>query len=106
MRLARVEGSFAIVNAAAVVDGTHRAIAIGGADPGPGVATRFDLERRTRTKRRSSAPLPPPVDACADAYDDLNGSADYRRAMARRLCTACLPSSHSKPATGSRRRGS
>ena len=42
VRLARVEGSFAIVNAAAIVDGERSALAIGGAVPAP-VVVQVDL---------------------------------------------------------------
>jgi carbon-monoxide dehydrogenase medium subunit len=72
-RLARVEGSFAIVNAAAVVDGSRCTIGIGGAVPAPvAVEAEADPEAVAEAARA----------ACDDAYDDLSGSAEYRRAMA------------------------
>lgn len=77
-RLARVEGSFAIVNAAAVVDGTRCSIAIGGAVPAPVVVV---VELGAADKALETV-ADAARDACADAYDDLSGSADYRRAMA------------------------
>jgi carbon-monoxide dehydrogenase medium subunit len=83
VRLARVEGSFAIVNAAAVVNGGRPAIAIGGATPTPvliqpavdlgGGASEEALETISNDAYAASE----------DAYGDLSGSADYRRAMAR-----------------------
>jgi carbon-monoxide dehydrogenase medium subunit len=81
-RLARVEGSFAIVNAAAVVDGSHCAIGIGGAVPAP-VPVELDLDLAGEP---SGAALEQVAEAaraaCDDAYDDLSGNAGYRRAMA------------------------
>lgn len=79
-RLARVEGSFAIANAAAVVDGSRCAIGIGGAVPAP-VVTELELdppageESLERVAEAARA-------ACDDAFDDLSGTAGYRRAMA------------------------
>jgi carbon-monoxide dehydrogenase medium subunit len=79
-RLARVEGSFAIANAAAVVDATRCVIGIGGAVPAP-VMADFELDSEPddavliRVAEVARA-------ACEDAYDDLSGSAGYRRAMA------------------------
>ncbi|HKP18757.1 MAG TPA: FAD binding domain-containing protein [Gaiellaceae bacterium] len=79
-RLARVEGAFAIANAAAFVDGSRCVIGIGAAVPAP-VVTELalgsqpddaGLERVAEAARA----------ACEDAYDDLSGSAGYRRAMA------------------------
>lgn len=80
-RLARVEGSFAIVNAAAVVDGTRCVIGIGGAVPTP-VVVQIDLEARDEDEATLKRVADAARDACADTYDDLSGSADYRRAMA------------------------
>jgi carbon-monoxide dehydrogenase medium subunit len=80
-RLARVEGSFAIVNAAAVVDGTHCVIGIGGAVPAP-VVVQVDLDSTHAGQATLERVAAAARDACADAYDDLSGSADYRRAMA------------------------
>jgi aerobic carbon-monoxide dehydrogenase medium subunit len=80
-RLARVEGSFAIVNAAAVVDGTRCVIGIGGAVPAP-VVVEVDLDSGDADEATLERVAAAARDACADAYDDLSGSADYRRAMA------------------------
>jgi carbon-monoxide dehydrogenase medium subunit len=80
-RLARVEGSFAIVNAAAVVNGTRFVIGIGGAVPAP-VVVQVDLDSTDADEETLERVAAAARDACADAYDDLSGSADYRRAMA------------------------
>jgi carbon-monoxide dehydrogenase medium subunit len=80
VRLARVEGSFAIVNAAAVVNG-GTAIAIGGAtgapvivepdvDPAAGEAALAEIGDAAH-------------EAAEDAFGDLNASAEYRRELAR-----------------------
>jgi len=82
-RLARVEGSFAIVNAAAVVRrGGKSSVAIGGIAGAPIVvdataaveaglsdAALADFETRVRA-------------ACGEPFEDLNGDAEYRREMA------------------------
>jgi carbon-monoxide dehydrogenase medium subunit len=83
VRLARVEGSFAIVNAAAVVNGGRPVIAIGGATPTPVlVEPPVDL-RGGVSEAALEAISNAAYDASEDAYGDLSGSADYRRAMAR-----------------------
>ena len=79
VRLARVEGSFAIACAAAVAVGDRVSVGIGGAVPTP---VHVDV-----TCDGSDASLDAAAElafqACEDAYGDLNGSSDYRRAMAR-----------------------
>jgi carbon-monoxide dehydrogenase medium subunit len=83
VRLARVEGSFAIVNAAAVLRNGRPVIALGGATPTPVlVETDVDVSgglTDAAVEQISDAAYA----ACEDAYGDLSGSADYRRAMAR-----------------------
>ena len=81
-RFARIEGSFAIVNAAAVVDRGAPVIAIGGATATPvlvdapvdlsGGASEEALEQIGEAAYA----------ACEDAYGDLSGSPEYRRNMA------------------------
>jgi CO/xanthine dehydrogenase FAD-binding subunit len=79
-RLARVEGAFAIANAAAVVDGPRCVLGIGAAVPAPVVAElELDSEPGDAALERVAEAARA---ACADAYDDLSGSAGYRRAMA------------------------
>ncbi|MEZ5101649.1 MAG: FAD binding domain-containing protein [Thermoleophilia bacterium] len=79
VRLARVEGSFAIACAAAVAVGDRVSLGVGGAVPTP---VHLDV-----TCDGSEASLDAAAEAafqaCEDAYGDLNGSAEYRRAMAR-----------------------
>jgi carbon-monoxide dehydrogenase medium subunit len=83
VRLHRVEGSFAIVNAAAVVTNGSARIAIGGSTPTPAIAEPgVDLSGGL-TDAASQTIADAAFAACEDAYGDLNGSADYRRAMAR-----------------------
>lgn len=82
VRLARVEGSFAIVNAAAVVDEAGGAVAVGGATPTPvlidlppglGGSTAPDaLEQISEAA----------YEAVEDTFGDLSATAEYRRAMA------------------------
>jgi CO/xanthine dehydrogenase FAD-binding subunit len=83
VRLHRVEGSFAIVNAAAVVNGGSCVLAIGGAVPTPVLVDvtadlSGDVSEATYEAIAESA-----FAACQDASGDLNGSADYRRSMSR-----------------------
>lgn len=82
-RLARVEGSFALVNAAAVVTDGRPTIAIGGATAAPVlVETSVDL---------SGGASADAIDeigeaafrACEDAHGDLHASPEYRRELAR-----------------------
>jgi len=75
VRLARVEGSFALANAAAIVAGERATVAVGGAVPAPVV---FEADANDLDAVGDAA-----WEACADAYGDLNGTAEYRRAMAR-----------------------
>jgi carbon-monoxide dehydrogenase medium subunit len=83
LRLARLEGSFPIACAAAVVaDGTP-VVAVGGATPAPVLveAPPDEVEEAAR-------------EACGSAFGDLSASAEYRRAMAgvyaRRAVDAAL----------------
>lgn len=84
VRLARVEGNYAIVNAAAIVDqelGSVRVV-IGGVCPKPVV---LDLPIKVNkipsdeALRRIGRAV---YEACEEAYGDLVGDAEYRRAMA------------------------
>jgi carbon-monoxide dehydrogenase medium subunit len=85
VRLARVEGSYAIVNAAAIVNRSTRLadIAIGGVGPKP-ARVRVTLDRPDDPSRENLDRIGQAAyDACEDAYGDLSGDAKYRRAMAR-----------------------
>jgi carbon-monoxide dehydrogenase medium subunit len=82
LRLARVEGSFAIVNAAAVVGPGDVRVAIGGIGPRPVVV---DLTEVTggRVSASSLDAIGSVVrDAVGEPYGDLNGDPEYRREMA------------------------
>jgi len=84
-RLHRVEGNFAIVAAAAIVEPGFRGarIALGGVGPKP---VLFDVGARLGKGATEAALAGIGDDAYAasgDAYGDLNGDAAYRRAMAR-----------------------
>jgi aerobic carbon-monoxide dehydrogenase medium subunit len=85
LRLARVEGSFAIVNAAAVVSDERSVVAIGGAVPAP-VVFEAPVPANGDSSSDSLARIGDAAyAACEDAYGDLSGSPGYRRAMARIL---------------------
>ena len=83
VRLARVEGSFAIVNAAAVVERRPA----GDRDRRRDRHARARRAGRRRRRRYSEEALEQIGDAayeaCEDAYGDLSGSAEYRRELAR-----------------------
>jgi CO/xanthine dehydrogenase FAD-binding subunit len=84
-RLARVEGSFAIVNAAAVVagDGASATVSLGGVGPSP---VTLDVSEHVRGGIDEAA-LRAVGDAAYQASDQATGDvmtdADYRREMAR-----------------------
>jgi len=84
-RLHRVEGNFAIVNAAAVIEKGFKTarLALGGVGE---TAVLVDLSKRLSKGASDEALRGVSDDAYAashDAYGDLNGDADYRKAMAR-----------------------
>lgn len=84
-RLHRVEGNFAIVAAAAVVEkGLKKArVALGGVGPRPALV---DVSKRLAGGASEQAYEEVAKDvwaASADAFGDLNGDAGYRRAMAQ-----------------------
>jgi CO/xanthine dehydrogenase FAD-binding subunit len=91
-RLARVEGSFAIVNAAAVVAGDHSSatVALGGVGPTPLVVDVSDQLRNGVDDAALAAVGDAVHEAARDASGDLMSDATYRRAMAsvfaRRAC--------------------
>ncbi len=95
-RLHRIEGNFAIVNAAAVVEGAGGAarVAVGGVGPAP-----LTLDVSAELRGGASADALDAVaarvyQAAADAPEDLNATTEYRRRMAavyarRALAAAC-----------------
>jgi carbon-monoxide dehydrogenase medium subunit len=91
LRLARLEGSFPIANAAAVVDGGDPVLAIGGATAGPLLVDLGGWEEGAELDRVEEAAS---TAAAAEAFGDLSATAEYRRAMAgvlaRRAVEAAL----------------
>ena len=84
LRLHRVEGNFAIVAAAAVVEKGFKSVRLGLAGVGP-KAVLVDVTVRFKgglTDAALKAMRGDVAEASADAYGDLNGDAEYRRAMA------------------------
>lgn len=81
VRLTRVEGSFALVNAAAVVLDGRCAVAIGAAVPTPALV-ELEFNSQSDPEEALARVGDAAFEACADASGDLNGSAEYRRAMA------------------------
>lgn len=85
LRLHRVEGNFPIVNAAAVIEKNFKSarIALGGIGL---TAVVIDVSKRLTgglTEQALREVSEDAFTASRDAYSDLNGDADYRRAMAR-----------------------
>jgi aerobic carbon-monoxide dehydrogenase medium subunit len=83
VRLARVEGSFAIVNAAAIVGDGSPVVAIGGATAVPVLADVSGSATNGLSEDALKEISEAAYEACEDAYGDLSGSAEYRRALAR-----------------------
>jgi carbon-monoxide dehydrogenase medium subunit len=87
LRLARLEGSFPLASAAAVVDGGPALVAVGGTTAAPFVLEVDDPEAADALERAAR-------NAAADAFSDLAATAEYRRAMAgiyaRRALEAAL----------------
>jgi carbon-monoxide dehydrogenase medium subunit len=84
-RLHRVEGNFAIVAAAAIIEPGFRGSRLGLGGVGP-VPVRVDIDRHLQgglTDAGVNAIGDAAYEASADAYGDLNGSAEYRREMSR-----------------------
>jgi carbon-monoxide dehydrogenase medium subunit len=75
LRLARLEGSFPLANAAAVVDGGPAVVAVGGT-----TATPFVLE--IESPEALDAVEEAAREAAVGAFGDLAATAEYRRAMA------------------------
>ncbi|MET0153389.1 MAG: xanthine dehydrogenase family protein subunit M [Candidatus Binatia bacterium] len=84
-RLHRVEGSFAIVASAAVIEPGFKAARVGLSGVGP-KAVLLDVTRHLAggvSDEALQAIARDTVEASADAYGDLNGDAEYRREMAK-----------------------
>jgi len=85
LRLHRVEGNFAIVATAAVVEKGFKSVRVGLAGVGP-KAVLVDVTSRFKGGLDDAAVKGVREDAAkasVDAYGDLNGDADYRCAMAQ-----------------------
>ena len=81
-RLHRLEGNFAIVNAAAIVSHDGARVALGGVGVTP-VALDVSAELASGAGPEALAAVGRRVrEACGDAPSDLNATADYRREMA------------------------
>lgn len=87
LRLARLEGSFPLANAAAVVDGGPATVAVGGTTGAPFVLEVEDPEALEDVERSAR-------EAAVDAFPDLAATAEYRQQMAgvyaRRAVEAAL----------------
>jgi aerobic carbon-monoxide dehydrogenase medium subunit len=87
LRLARLEGSFPLANAAAVVDGGSALVAVGGTTAAPFVLEVEEPEALDALEEAAR-------DAAASAFSDVAATAEYRQAMAavyaRRAVQAAL----------------
>jgi carbon-monoxide dehydrogenase medium subunit len=82
-RLARVEGSFAIVNAAAVArPGGRSTVAIGGIAGSPILVDASEAVAAGLSPAALAAFDDAVRAACGEPFEDLNGDAEYRREMA------------------------
>jgi aerobic carbon-monoxide dehydrogenase medium subunit len=75
LRLARLEGSFPLANAAAVVDGGPAVVAVGGTTAAPFVLELEDPEALDAVEEAAR-------ESASGAFPDLAATAEYRRAMA------------------------
>jgi carbon-monoxide dehydrogenase medium subunit len=75
LRLARLEGSFPLASAAAVVDGGPAVVAVGGTTPAPFVVEIDDPEALDDVEAAAKQ-------GASGAFGDLAATAEYRRAMA------------------------
>jgi carbon-monoxide dehydrogenase medium subunit len=89
LRLARLEGSFPIANAAAVVDGGDPVVAIGGATAAPLLVDVGGWEEGAGLDRIEEAAR---TAAAAQSFGDLSATAEYRRAMAGVLARRAVES--------------
>ena len=87
LRLARLEGSFPLADAAAVVNGGPAVVAVGGATAAPYVLEVEDPEALDQVEQAAR-------EGATTAFPDLAATAEYRRAMAgvyaRRAVEAAL----------------
>jgi carbon-monoxide dehydrogenase medium subunit len=83
IRFARVEGSFAIVNAAVVVDGANSIIAMGGVGSGPVTVDISSYGEAGWSAETAEAAAAAVFEACDQVQGDIMSDAEYRREMAR-----------------------
>jgi aerobic carbon-monoxide dehydrogenase medium subunit len=84
IRFARVEGSFAIVNAAVTLDPEGDArIALGGVGPAPVTLDITSFGRGGWDDSAAASVGDAAFDACVDVQGDIMSDAEYRREMAR-----------------------
>jgi carbon-monoxide dehydrogenase medium subunit len=111
-RLTRVEGSYAIVNAAAVVagDSSKAAVALGGVGPKPVVVDVTEQVRGGLDEAALAAVGEAAQEASHEATGDLMSDATYRRAMAavfaRRALTAAMAGAGAGARPSTTKRGS
>jgi aerobic carbon-monoxide dehydrogenase medium subunit len=101
-RLHRIEGNFAIVNAAAVVDSAHGTtrIAVGGVGPAP---LMLDVSAELRggpTAEALEAVAARVYGASTEAPEDLNASPEYRRRMAALYARRAIEAAYATPPRG------
>jgi carbon-monoxide dehydrogenase medium subunit len=83
IRFARVEGSFAIVNAAVVLDGPGSVIAMGGVGPGPVTVDLSSFAAAGWSAETAEEAAAAVFEACDQVQGDIMSDAEYRREMAR-----------------------
>lgn len=103
-RLHRIEGNFAIVNAAATVEGAGGAarVALGGVGAAP---LTLDVSAELRggaTSDAFEAAGRRVYEATADAPEDLNATAEYRRRMAAVYARRALAAACAEPSAAAR----
>lgn len=91
-RLCRVEGSFAIVNAAAIVarDRSSARIGLGGVGPKPAVIDVTEQVANGLDDRALESVGDAAYEAAAEATGDIMSDAEYRREMARVFASRAL----------------
>ncbi len=99
-RLHRIEGNFAIVNAAAVVDPARQRarVAVGGVGPVP-LTLDISAELRQGANAAALEAIATRVyDAASDAPEDLNAGPEYRRRMAALYARRAIETAFAVPA--------
>ncbi len=90
LRLARVEGSFAIVNVACLYGPGRVRIAVGGVAGTPVIVDATATITGELDEQALDAAAELVRDACRDAFEDLNGDREYRREMSVVLARRAL----------------